>query len=109
VRAPEPESQSTALVRPLTQRCGAQGGGAATGGFQATTTPAQLIGRVPKLGTLQVGAPGDVSVLELVSGQVTLLDSTGQARTGNEHLEPVLTVRNGVPFGAPYPIPFSAT
>ncbi len=75
----------------------------------ATTTPAGLIGKIPKLGTLQVGAPGDVSILERVPGTVTLLDSVGQARTGKEHRKAVLTVRNGVPFGAPYPIPFTVS
>jgi dihydroorotase len=32
----------------------------------ATIKPATIIGKVPKLGTLQIGAPGDVSILELV-------------------------------------------
>ena len=32
----------------------------------ATVNPAKVINRAPKLGTLQVGAPGDVAIMELV-------------------------------------------
>src|SRR5215472_10447121 len=34
----------------------------------ATINPARIIDRTPKLGTLQVGAPGDVAIMELVEG-----------------------------------------
>src|SRR5712691_1764462 len=34
----------------------------------ATVNPAKIINRMPKLGTLQIGAPADVAVLELVEG-----------------------------------------
>jgi dihydroorotase len=36
----------------------------------ATINPAKIINRVPKLGTLQVGAPGDLAIMELVEGPV---------------------------------------
>src|SRR5690349_15185595 len=36
----------------------------------ATVNSARVIDRLPKLGTLQVGAPGDVSLLEIVDGPV---------------------------------------
>jgi dihydroorotase len=75
----------------------------------ATVVPGRLIGKVPGLGTLQPGAPGDVSILELVEGPVTLLDTQNQARQGKAFLRAVQTVRAGVPFGAPYPIPFSVS
>ena len=38
----------------------------------ATSAPAKVIDRQPKLGTLQVGAPGDVSIMELVEGPVVV-------------------------------------
>ena len=38
----------------------------------ATATPAKVINKMPKAGTLQVGAPGDVSLLEVVEGPVEL-------------------------------------
>ncbi len=36
----------------------------------ATIDPAKVIGKVDKLGTLQVGAPADVSLFEIVEGPV---------------------------------------
>jgi dihydroorotase len=73
----------------------------------ATETPARIIGRVDKLGTLVIGAPADVSILELVEGPVDFVDTRKNARKGSRHLKPVATVRAGRPFGRPYPSPFS--
>jgi dihydroorotase len=72
----------------------------------ATAAPARIIGRVEKLGTLQVGAPADVSILELIEQPVTFVDTRKNARSGDRWLKPVQTVRAGRPFGRPYPIPF---
>jgi hypothetical protein len=72
-----------------------------------TIRPATIIGKVPKLGTLQVGAPGDVSILELVEGPVQLLDTSNNPRAGKAYLKAVQTVREGVPFGRPYQLPFA--
>ena len=38
----------------------------------ATSAPAKIINRVPKLGTLQIGAPADVAVMELVEGPIVV-------------------------------------
>jgi dihydroorotase len=73
----------------------------------ATSKPAGVINRLPKLGTLQVGAPGDVSILELVEGPVSFVDTRNNKREGKAHLKPVQTVAAGVPFGRPYPAPFA--
>ena len=73
----------------------------------ATAAPAKVIGRGPKLGTLQVGAPADVAIMELVQGPVSFLDTRNNTRAGNAVLKPVQTVMNGVPFGRPYQTPFS--
>ena len=73
----------------------------------ATSTPAKIIGRLDKLGTLAIGAPADVSVLELVEGPVDFVDTRKNSRKGSRHLKPVATVRAGRPFGRPYPSPFS--
>jgi dihydroorotase len=73
----------------------------------ATVNPARVIGRLPKLGTLQVGAPGDVSILELVEGPVRFVDTRKNERDGKVHLRPAQTVAGGVPFGRPFNAPFS--
>src|SRR4051794_1737119 len=73
----------------------------------ATTAPAKIINRVPKLGTLQIGAPGDVAILELVEAQTSFVDTRNNKRDGKLLLKPVQTVINGVPFGRPYQAPFA--
>jgi dihydroorotase len=73
-----------------------------------TTAPAKIINRAPKIGTLQIGAPGDVAIMELVEGPVSFVDTRNNKRDGNAWLKPVQTVINGVPFGRPYQSPFSA-
>ena len=69
----------------------------------ATINPAKIINHVPKLGTLQVGAPGDVAIIDLVEGSVTFVDT----RNNKAYLKPFQTVTAGVPFGRPYNAPFS--
>jgi dihydroorotase len=73
----------------------------------ATITPAKIINRAPKLGTLQVGAPGDVAVMDLVEGPVEFVDTREHRRQGRAFLKPVQTVTGGVPFGRPYNAPFA--
>jgi dihydroorotase len=72
-----------------------------------TMNPARIINRIPKLGTLQPGAPGDVSILEIVEGPVKFVDTRSNSREGKVHLRPVQTILAGVAFGRPYQNPFS--
>ena len=73
----------------------------------ATTKPAAVINRTPKLGSLQVGAPGDVAIIDVVEGPVSFVDTRNNKREGKVHLKPVQTVAAGVPFGRPYNAPFA--
>jgi dihydroorotase len=73
----------------------------------ATANPAKSINRMPKLGTLQVGAPGDVALLDLVEGPVSFVDTRNNKRDGKAHLKPAQAVTAGVPFGRPYMAPFA--
>ena len=63
-------------------------------------------GVAPGLGG-PIGAPADVSVLELAEGAVDFVDTRKNARKGSRYLKAVATVRAGRPFGRPYPSPFS--
>ena len=72
----------------------------------ATINPAKVIGKIDKLGTLQVGAPADVSILELIEQPVDFVDTMGHARKGTKYLKPYQTVRAGRPYGRPFPSPF---
>ena len=73
----------------------------------ATTAPARVIARMPTHGTLQAGAPADLSILEIVEGPVEFVDTRNNKRSGRMHLRPVGAIVAGVAFGRPYQSPFS--
>jgi dihydroorotase len=73
----------------------------------ATIAPSRAIAKNPKLGTLDTGAPGDVTILDVVEGPVEFVDTRNNKRTGKVHLRPVQTVSGGIAFGRPYSAPFS--
>ncbi|MBV8792234.1 MAG: amidohydrolase family protein, partial [Pseudolabrys sp.] len=73
----------------------------------ATANPAKIINRNPKLGTLQVGAPADVSIMELVEEPVSFVDTRNNKRDGKAYLKPIAVVTGGIPFGRPYNSPFA--
>jgi len=73
----------------------------------ATAAPAKVINRGPKLGTLQLGAPADLSLLEVVEGPVDFVDTRNNKRQGKVHIKPAGVVLAGVPYGRPYQAPFA--
>jgi dihydroorotase len=73
----------------------------------ATLNSARAIDKLPKLGTLQVGAPGDVTMLEVIEGTVEFVDTRNNKRQGKLQIRPVQTVAGGIAFGRPYSAPFS--
>jgi dihydroorotase len=42
---------------------------------KSTAAPARVVNRVPKLGTLEVGAPADIALLQIETGRFSLIDS----------------------------------
>lgn len=76
---------------------------------KVTVEPAKIIGRVPGLGTLAIGAPADIAVFRLIEGPVTFIDTNKHERTGNVYIEPVKAIREGRPFGFPFPVSFTYT
>jgi len=62
----------------------------------ATVNPARLINREPKLGTLELGAPADVSILQLVEGPVQFTEPSGERWQGTRALRPIGAVRAGM-------------
>lgn len=74
---------------------------------RATVEPARIIGKVPGLGTLAIGAPADIAIFDLIDGPVEFVDTRNNKRSGTRKLVPVLTVKGGRPYGRPpLPIPF---
>lgn len=55
----------------------------------------------------QLGAPADVTVLDVVDGPVEFVDTRNNKRVGKVHLKPAHTVVAGVAFGRPYQAPFT--
>lgn len=75
---------------------------------KATFVPASIIGRVAGLGTLQIGAPADITVFDFLHGSFEFADTQGNKRRGTQKLVPILTIRAGRPFGRPpVPAPFT--
>jgi dihydroorotase len=72
----------------------------------ATVNAARVIGKVDKLGTLQLGAPADLSIMDVVEGAVSFVDTRNNKREGKVFLRPAGTVTAGVAFGRPYQAPF---
>ena len=73
----------------------------------ASSVPGAIINRLPKLGTLQIGAPADATLVEIVNGAVEFVDTRNNKRSGNAYLRPAQSVLAGTPFGRPYNAPFS--
>jgi len=61
----------------------------------STIRPAQAMGLGDEIGSLRVGGPGDVTVLELVEGAFHLCDAEDKAIVANQKLELRLTVCGG--------------
>jgi dihydroorotase len=61
----------------------------------ATTNAAKLFDAFGDRGTLGVGAPADVAIMELREGSFEFLDNYEGKRTGRQRLFPIATVLNG--------------
>jgi dihydroorotase len=62
---------------------------------RATLAPARVFPAFSDRGTLNVGAPADVAVLELKEGNFEFLDNYKGTRTGRQRLFPVASVMGG--------------
>ena len=60
-----------------------------------TSNAAAAIGKSQELGSLRVGATGDVTVLQIQEGDFTFTDWTGNELKTKQKLVPVMTVHNG--------------
>jgi len=65
---------------------------------RSTAVPARVMGMEREIGTLRVGAEGDVAVWDLREGEFTFEDSYQNTLTGRQKLEPVVTLKAGKVF-----------
>ena len=61
----------------------------------STTTPAEVIKKQEYIGTLKVGACGDVAIFKLEEGKFSLFDVAGEGRISRQRLVTVRVIRNG--------------
>lgn len=61
----------------------------------ATSRPAQALRRCGELGTLAVGAEGDVALWKLEEGEFEFYDAQGNRRVGKKRLANTLTIKGG--------------
>ena len=64
----------------------------------ATGSAAAALGRQDELGAIAVGRDADLSVIDVVEGDFTFTDTTGQAFRGGYGLVPVRTLKSGEEF-----------
>jgi dihydroorotase len=62
---------------------------------RVTLTPTKVFTFPDAVGTLQTGAPADVTIIDLQQGQFELFDQKGQKRTGRQRFVPVAAVHGG--------------
>jgi len=60
-----------------------------------TSNPARMLNMQDSIGTLLPGREADISVLDLLHGQFTLSDNSGETVTASEMLTPALAIRAG--------------
>ena len=65
-----------------------------------TINPARAIGEEGRLGSLEVGMQGDVSVLEILEGDWMVYDVLGNGRKSERAVVPVAAVKQGVVYEA---------
>jgi len=65
---------------------------------KATEAPAEIMGMREEIGSLAVGSPADIAILELASGQFSFSDTVGVMRSGGQCLVPVTVIKAGKPY-----------
>jgi dihydroorotase len=63
-----------------------------------TTSAASALGLADEIGAIAVGRDADISIIDVVEGDFTFTDTTGQAFQGRYGLAPVRTVKAGEEF-----------
>jgi dihydroorotase len=66
--------------------------------LRVTTAPAKIVGRIPMLGTLQVGAPADLALLAVEEGEFPLVDSQRNRVTASRRVICRGTICRGRPM-----------
>ena len=69
--------------------------------LRATANPAKVVKRLPGMGTLAVGGPVDLALLEIVGGRFQLVDSQKKTVATEKKIVSRLTICRGKRLLAP--------
>lgn len=64
--------------------------------LRTTHNPAKVLGMTDEIGTLRKGSRADVTIINVVDGPWTFVDTDNHTIKGHKAIEPVLTIKNGV-------------
>jgi dihydroorotase len=70
----------------------------------ATSNAAAMLGLESEIGALSVGMPADISVMRLLPGKWTLIDSERVTHPATEVLHPEFAIRGGKVYSADSPL-----
>ncbi len=62
-----------------------------------TSKPAEILGIADDLGSLSVGTTADISIVDLVEGDFSFIESSGTTKAGSQAIKPVMAIKDGVP------------
>jgi dihydroorotase len=62
-----------------------------------TSKPAEILGIADDLGSLSVGTTADISIVDLVDGDFSFIESSGTTKAGSQAIKPVMAIKDGVP------------
>lgn len=62
-----------------------------------TSKPAEILGITDDLGSLSVGTTADISIVDLVDGDFSFIESSGTTKAGSQAIKPVMAIKDGVP------------
>ena len=69
-----------------------------------TCNPARMLGLGHTIGTLAVGRPAEITVLDLLEGAFALSDNSGETVTASQLLRPVFALKDGMRYAAESPL-----
>ena len=62
-----------------------------------TSKPAEILGIADDLGSLSVGTTADISIVDLIDGDFSFIESSGTTKAGSQAIKPVMAIKDGVP------------
>ena len=62
-----------------------------------TSKPSEILGIADDLGSLSIGTTADISIVDLVEGDFSFIESSGATKSGSQAIKPVMAIKDGIP------------